>query len=291
MSIQQDKKINICIIGGEGALRLFSDISDLLKFSLKELGFDVDLSSSNIINGDNYINILIGGHLLSKENLEIIPKNTIFLNTEQLDSLVNYDSEPYINWYESIIFASKRFTVWDYSIRNIAHLKQRYGIEAKHLTLGFQKEIKRIINKNNKDIDVLFYGSMNHRRMKILAELQNRGLNVVSLLNVYGHERDEYISRAKLVLNLHYFDAEIFEIVRCFYLMSNEVAVVSEINESTHIDECYRNGIYGVPYDKLVETCIELVKNEETLDEIRFNALDTMLKIPQWKIMQRMLSM
>lgn len=291
MNIQLDKKINICIIGGKEIIKLFSDISDLLKYSLIELGFDVTLSSANVINDDKYINILIGGHLLNIESLTAIPKNTIFLNTEQLDSLVNKKDKPYTDWYERTLFAANNFVVWDYSMRNVMHFKNHHNIEAKHLVLGFQKEVKRIINKNNKDIDILFYGSMNERRMAILAELQKRGINVVSLLNVYGEERDKYIARAKMVLNIHYFDAEIFEIVRCSYLMNNEIAIVSEINEGTHIDPCYRNGVYGVPYDKLVETCVALLKNEEKLDELRFNALDTMLKIPQSKIMKEMLNL
>lgn len=287
--MKPNKKINLCVIGGEGALKVFSDINDLLKYSLQNLGYETQISSSNIINDENYINILIGGHLLPVEHLSIIPENTIFLNTEQLDSLSVSEKSLYIEWYERIIFAARRFETWDYSTRNIEHFNRKLGIKVKYLRLGFQKELKRIVNKSNKDIDILFYGSINQRRAEILSQLQNMGLNVVSLLNVYGKERDDYISRAKIVLNLHYFNAEIFEIVRCFYLMSNEIAVVSEINPNTQIESYYRNGVYGVPYEKLVQTCIELLQNEEKLDQLRFDSLNTIMQLSQEKIMQEIL--
>jgi hypothetical protein len=49
--------------------------------------------------------------------------------------------------------------------------------------------------------------------------------------DVWGPARDELIARAKVVLNLHYYEAAIFEQVRVSYLLNNEALVISESSE------------------------------------------------------------
>ena len=80
-----------------------------------------------------------------------------------------------------------------------------------------------------------------------------KGLTVKSLFGVYGKERDAWIERSKLVINHHYYQSQIFEVVRVFYLLTNSVAVVGEVNDTTSIDHIYKEGIHPVQYDGLVE--------------------------------------
>ena len=56
------------------------------------------------------------------------------------------------------------------------------------------------------------------------------GINVKALFGVYGRERDKLIARSKIVLNMHHYSSQIFEIVRVFYLLTNRKAVVAECN-------------------------------------------------------------
>ena len=65
--------------------------------------------------------------------------------------------------------------------------------------------------KCNKDIDVLFYGSVNDHRREILNSIH--GVTIVE--NIYGDEILSVLNRAKVVLNIHYYalpDLETFRI-------------------------------------------------------------------------------
>ena len=173
------------------------------------------------------------------------------------------------------------FEVWDYSIRNIEKLKEMRVNRAKHFKIGFQRELVRLDKLKKKDVDVLFYGSINERRKNILEKLIAKGLMVKTLFGVYGKERDGWIERSKLVLNHHFYNSRGFEIVRVFYLLTNSVAVVSEVNESISIDTMYRQGIYAVNYDDLVAGCVELIEHDPVRQRIQVEALNSISKYPQ----------
>jgi len=111
----------------------------------------------------------------------------------------------------------------EYSPKNIEKFLQVGIDKTKLLKIGYQKELARLDLSKPKDIDVLFYGSMNERRKAILDELELKGLKVKTLFGIYGQERDHWIERSKVVLNHHYYESQIFEIVRVFYLLTNSV--------------------------------------------------------------------
>lgn len=115
------------------------------------------------------------------------------------------------------------------------------------------------------DFDVLFYGAMNERRAKVLQALKAVGLNVVTLFGSYGRERDEFIARAKRVVNVHYYPTNIFEIVRCSYLFANGKAVVSELAPDTEIYPEVRECVVGVAYDNVAAECACLLGDESRL--------------------------
>ena len=117
-------------------------------------------------------------------------------------------------------------------------------------------------------IDVLFYGSLNPRRQAILEELQRRGLKVTTLTGCYGEARDRYIARSKVVLNLHFYESKVFEIVRVSYLLSNFKAVVAESGAGTSIEPDLLQAVRAVPYDGLVEACVQLVQDDAARREL-----------------------
>ena len=151
----------------------------------------------------------------------------------------------------------------------------------KHFKIGYQKELTRLNNLKVKDVDVLFYGSMNERRKKIIDKLIDNGMKVKTLFGVYGKERDSWIERSKVVLNHHFYNSHIFEIVRVFYLLTNSIPVVGEVNDSTSIDDMCREGIYQSKYENLVEACLEIVKNQDLREKIQQKAFESISKYPQ----------
>ena len=267
-------RYNICIIQPKDYVhtQAYTELAEAIKFSLIDLGFEATLQYRQMEK--NAVNILIGCHLLELEYIPKIPKETIILNTEQI-----YNTD--IKWNSTIFEWVKHFRVWDYSERNILKLNELGIRNVGLLKLGFQKELIKISNSSLRDIDVLFYGWINPRRAVIIDQLKSRGLVVRTLWGIYGEERDALIARSKLVLNHHFHDSEIFEVVRVFYLMINSIAVVSEINPTTSIDKIYIDGVSGVPYNQLANECVQLVQSPSRLEELRHLAFKTISRFPQ----------
>lgn len=197
--------------------------------------------------------IVFGAHLLNEQQLEALPRDAIVYNSEQV--------EPESQWIRgAYLRALTQRVVWDYSDENVRRLRQLGAQLVRHVPLGYVPELVRIAPLPE-DIDVLFYGSVNRRRQKILEALRERGLNVVTLFGCYGEERDRAIARAKVVLNVHFYTAKIFEIVRVAYLLSNSKTVVAECGPDTHLDPHLRDAMRCVPYEGLVAACVELAGN------------------------------
>lgn len=232
----------------------FKEVAKILKYGIKKLGYNV-VMTENEFSTDN-MNIILGAHLISTDLIDKIPLSSIIYNLEQFDSksMLNATMLPLI----------KMFTIWDYSKRNIENFR-KLGCKNSlyHVPIGYVPELTCIDPVSSQDIDVLFYGSTNARRQKIMEELKQSGLNVVTLFGVYGKERDAAIARAKVIINIHFYESSIFEIVRMSYLLANHKAIVAEYNEDTEISENLKTAVALAPYDKLVETCIELVNNDE----------------------------
>lgn len=163
------------------------------------------------------------------------------------------------------IFAGA-YQVWDYSQENIAFL-QNLGIHAKHLPLGYHPDLELIPTSHEQDVDVLFFGSISERREALLRRVtETTKLNVKALAGVYGRERDTWIARSKVVLNVHQFGPGApLEATRVSYLLNNRRFVLSETpaaNPYPGIDLKFGE------YEQLIELCQHYVKHGEEVVEI-----------------------
>lgn len=206
-----------------------------------------------------------------------LPKKLILFNLEQ----VQQDSHWFTPEYLELL---KRYPVWDYSLRNIQELKKLGVDDVKHCGIGYMPVLTQISDQP-KDIDVLFYGSMNPRRQTILDQLTAAGANVVAAIS-YGKERDQLIARAKIVLNIHYFDAKVFEIVRVSHLLSNHACVVSESGLDEGLEKPLRKGVAFVPYEKLVATCLKLLKSEDDRKKLAKSGFEAFSRLSQTALLK-----
>lgn len=277
------ENFNICLIKPDNYIHsyAFLELGELIYFSLKELGHEVTINFNKI--EPSYKNVLIGCHLLDTKFMSNIPGSSVILNTEQVYSATN-------SWNKAIFPWAHNFEMWDYSKKNIEKFSDAGINNVKHFKIGFQKELVRLQESKNKDVDILFYGCINDRRKVILDKLEAAGLKVKTLFGVYGKERDEWVERSKLVLNLHFYDSQIFEIIRVFYLMTNSVAVVGEVNETTSIDTMCINGIYPAQYNDLIGACLEIINNENLIQDIQLAALKSISAFPQKIFTQEIIS-
>lgn len=240
------KPFNVCYLGA-----IFADVAELLRHGLEGLGHQAFAGAGNV--GVDCRNVILGAHLL--QDFSPIPADSIIVNLEQLGSSSTIIGAAYLD-------CLRRHHVWDYSPRNIAWLAEN-GISASLVRLGFAPALARVANAPVQDIDVLFYGAVNERRQQILDGLRQAGLNVTALTGgVVREELDTYIARSKVVLNMHYYETKIFEIVRVSYLLNNRKAVVAEAGPDTEIEDELRRALLGVRYDQLVAACRVLVGDD-----------------------------
>lgn len=232
------------------------------------------------------LNIVIGAHLLSDKQLYELPHNVILYNFEQFDCHSSWIRPNYID-------ALSSHRCWDYSRYNIAALtRQRPNASPEYVPLGYAPPLTRLLkDSDEEEIDVLFYGCLNPRRKKVLDVLAAEGYNVQIAYGAYGAERDSLIRKAKLVLNIHYYDSHIMEAVRVSYLMANSKAVVSECADDTEVYSHYRDGLCLVPYDELVHACVDLLTDFAKRRQLEKQAFSAIKKITYAEVLMDTLLM
>ena len=211
--------------------------------ALLALGHDSVLT--NRLDLDDRRTIVLGGNLLVQYALEP-PKNPIFYSLEQLGDDLPWMTMP------AFVDLFRRYPTWDYSQANIEYLAAMGLPRPTYVPIGYVPELTRI-TPAPEDIDVLFYGALNGRRYAVLRDLHDRGLRVKWRSGVYGASRDAWIARLKIVLNIHYWEAKIFEITRVSYLLANRRAVVSERGGDPTVERDLASGIAFADYDELVD--------------------------------------
>ncbi|MBY2983091.1 glycosyltransferase family 1 protein [Rhizobium leguminosarum] len=213
--------------------------------------------------------IIYGGNLLPAEIVSHLPKDSVVINLEQVS-----EESIWINSrYTSIL---KSLPVLDYSPRNRENLAAKGIDHAGVLEIGYSGCLSQIQHAAVKDIDVLFYGSMNERRHHILKTLKDGGLEVAHLFNIYGAERDAAIARAKIVINIHHYASGVFEIVRISYLLANRVCVLTEGDIRDPDLQPFIGGLAIEPYDDMIERCYKLIADADERDAIAAAGLAAM---------------
>ena len=258
----------------------FHDVAEALHHGLLALGHDSVVT--NRLDLDDRRTIVLGGNLLVQYALEP-PKDPIFYNLEQLG-----DDLPWMTMPE-FVELFRRYPHWDYSQANVEYLAAMGLPRPTYVPIGYVPELTRI-DPVPEDIDVLFYGALNGRRYAVLRELHERGLRVKWLTGAYGASRDAWIARSKIVLNLHYWEAKIFAIVRVSYLLANKRAVVSEHSANPSLERDLASGIAFADYDELVDRCVELVGDERARRELAERGYQAFAARDQAAILQRALS-
>lgn len=202
--------------------------------AFRELGQSCDVSIADKPGRT----MVFGAHLLPKFGGKIDGGDYVIFNTEQV-----VEGSPWMTLeYLEIL---KSYEVWDYSPANVAALA-KLGVKARHCPIGYMPCMENIAYGRSStvrgrdivdwkdwvsvgaggEIDCVFYGSMNERRRKILDALKEAGVNVAEFIG-YGEFRDKLIARAKVVLNIPFYESDAFEIFRVAPLLANGVCVAS----------------------------------------------------------------
>lgn len=133
--------------------------------------------------------------------------------------------------------------VWDYDEQNIEYLKFIRPDVKLHVLKPYKDWSK--YKPVAKDIDILFYGSMNDHRVKILSELKKK-YKVAIIQTWDGRVLDSYIMRSKVLLNLHfYYESSMQEQARMIRWIGAPCRIVSEKSFKNYL------GVEEKSYDEL----------------------------------------
>lgn len=229
------------------------EAAEALHYGLAEIGIDAPLRENAFAPAATPI--VFGAHHLSDSGKRKLPADSILYNFEQFQ-------EGYPWFTPEYLALLRRFRVWDFSARNIEFLRRSNAVtQATHVPIGYVPQWSRI-ETAQQDVDVLFFGRTTQRRKRVLDEFGQHGFKVQFLDGVFGQERDRWIGRSKLVLNIHADYGGLFEHLRVLYLLANNKAVVTEPGEAGEIDPELMSGMEVAPYEKLVQSCVRLLRDD-----------------------------
>ena len=234
--------------------------------------------------------------LLNNNSKTIIITNLNSIDESILNTLSSYNSikilintEYYENFstskYLEFINNKPKFYLFEYNILNINYLKNsKKNISYHFIPLCYNKYLEefystQVVKKKfaEKDIDILFLGTLNNRRKNIINNLQTK--YNVSTRYLFGENRNtelcELIERSKIVLNVLYYHQNIvFDYYRNSFILSTRTLLITEksINKNYNIEDGLlqlENNIINVEYDKLIETVDKYMK----VSEVEYNKL------------------
>lgn len=245
-------------------------IGHTLYHSLKD-NFDCTLISDRINNAelkDNDIYILIFTYMEDILGNDIINRNIhiVSINTESF--AVNKHQRNLINYLDHK--SKNKSYILDYQSNNIKYFKQlnqNKNVEIVYLPPFYNKfylksfELYAPTRPIEPDIDVLFYGLLNHRRYLILNKLIELGYKVAHVAYFPSYEQHyEYIKKSKIVIDIYHYENNLpFDYYRLSFLLTNKIFTISETASDIDIElepqlKDYHCQLIHAPYDRLVET-------------------------------------
>ena len=135
--------------------------------------------------------------------------------------------------------------VWDYDEQNIEVLKLIRPDVKLHILKPYKDWSK--FTPVEKDIDILFYGSTNEHRTKLLDVLKKK-YNVVHFRegNAHWNDLDQYILRSKILLNIHYYyECAMQEQARMIRWIGSPCRIISEKSHKNYL------GVEEMDYEEM----------------------------------------
>jgi hypothetical protein len=251
---------NITLIKPDGyphSLAL-SEVREYLGFFIGQCGFDVQLTTDTIC--DDCHNIVLCGHMLSEKSFESMPADTIFFNSEQLADVEGWHFSGGV--YRR---ALDRFYVWDYCRSNLNTI--RHDRKNQIPLLYCEGLVRTGLHRKTGDT-LVFCGAWNPRRAQIVQELSDAGVKTKFFTQIYGEERDQILFSSWAMLNLHKAEnLDLFEPVRCFYPLINNIPIISEPFELEPWFRPFLDSVFTIKRDYFVREIRSLYR-----DRTRFRA-------------------
>lgn len=208
-------------------------IAELLKDNISMEGFNCEIfigtDKLNFESEQLYI-------VICPQMYKCLPQNYIAFQLEQSVSPMWFDDE-------YIIRLKKAIAIFEYSLTNIEYL-QKHGIPfSKIFYIPISPNGKVEKRTNHKyEYDVLFYGDINsERRKKFLDKIQEK-FDIKIISNLFGEELKRKLGKARIVVNIHYYENAILETTRISEVLSLGTSlIVSERSSEANLDEQFED--------------------------------------------------
>ncbi|CAG9245152.1 hypothetical protein C7402_11993 [Paraburkholderia unamae] len=237
-------RIHLCILQPEGMIHAlcFLDHARYFRYQFRRLGAEVSIGKNRLRH--DAINFVFGAHggfdPTLKERFRCV-----FVNLEQLGAGGAQVSPEYLQ-----LLASSE--VVDYDASNVLAYRSEGAVPIVSFAHAPYLEANLAPALESRPVDILFFGSINERRRRMLLEIQAAGCNVRTLpFGVYGPERDSEIQRAKAVFNCHYYESARFEQARVFQCLSLGTPVISERTATTSSPAQFDDSVFWVGGDQI----------------------------------------
>ena len=226
-------------------------LTHVLHILIRETGRDCQIVEQCDEKDDDDENII---YIISFfHHLKTLPKHYIAYNVEQMHCASFTKKKSYKDILKSAI------QCWDYNTKNMLQYKTESQIWMP-IPLVYKNHPfinTSISNEQQKpdSVDILFYGSINTRRMMIMKYLiyyfQNCSIRIKYLTHTYNDDLYDWIRRSKIVLNLGYYTNTMLATYRLNEILCHQRAIISEkttIEEDKDIITQYKqSGIVFIP--------------------------------------------
>lgn len=232
--------LHLCLnqpAGHVGSLALL-DPARYFRYHFRRLGARVSVAKNRLRH--DAVNIVFGAHLgfdpvLSQHYA------CVFVNLEQL-------GEGGVSASSAYLQLLRRSAVIDIDPANLAHYTDHPDdvplvpiVHAPYLAAEAATPARPLAER---PIDLLFIGTLNERRRRLIDRIERTGLRVsVFDQPLYGPERDAYIRQARAVLNCHRFDASRLEMLRVAHCLGLGTPVVAERTPRTQAPAYYDDAV------------------------------------------------
>lgn len=220
--LKKKNKINIL------ATKHTNYIAKLLKKDIEKLGIVTLIIEDEPKEYEDCLYIVVCPQMFKK-----LPKSYIAYQMEQTVSSRWFTEE-----YDKRL--ANAYAIFDYSINNIEYFKKNNKDYSKNLYYvpidsfdGFE------INNESYEYDVAFYGDPNSARRNFLLQALKKNFKVKIISEVFGDALYKELSKAKVIVNLHYYKNALLETTRLYETLSlGRSIIVSE--KSKDVDEDLR---------------------------------------------------
>ena len=262
-------EVNICVVSraNDCFSLCFLDVARYLRYRVRLIeGIRRVHLSRNRLRKDA-INIVLGAHIgFDHENCRRY--RCIFVNLEQL----GHGGKRVRPEYLDLLSQS---AVIDYDRSNLEHYHRGSRDRVAILSFGYAPYLQSgsaampsSIPLRDRPIDLLFYGSMNDARCHILQRLARHGGDVKILNGLFGPERDSVIRKAKLVVNIAYYEKGSFEQVRAFHCLSLGTPMLSVTSDNTgNIPPGFRKAVFFMGADEACDFVANRFKRDSFYSE------------------------